>query len=152
MTMANQHEVRHEEDVQRQYSSDAIRVNWEPRYCVHAMNCWRSLPDVFRPRESPWVRPAAASADEIAWVVAACPSGALSFERLDGGPPEPVPGTTTVGPQADGPLYVRGNLRFVDAHGNVIREASRAALCRCGHSSNKPFCDLSHLQVGFKAQ
>jgi uncharacterized Fe-S cluster protein YjdI len=149
--MAAEGEQRKAAGVSRRYRATGIQVNWEPEYCIHATNCWRSLPDVFRPREAPWVKAESASADEIAWVVSACPSGALSYERLDGGPSEPVPDTTTVEPQTNGPLYVRGRLRFVDQHGNVIRETTRAALCRCGQSANKPFCDLSHVRVGFKA-
>jgi uncharacterized Fe-S cluster protein YjdI len=142
-------QARHGRNVERAYSSEAIRVFWESKYCIHATHCWRSLPEVFRPHEAPWITPGAAAADEVAWVVQACPSGALSYERLDGGPPEPAPDVTTVQPERDGPLYVRGRLRFLDAEGNVIREATRAALCRCGRSANKPFCDLTHLKAGF---
>ncbi|HEY7268697.1 MAG TPA: (4Fe-4S)-binding protein [Dehalococcoidia bacterium] len=149
--MTNEQEARKAEGVSRHYKGAAIQVNWEPRLCIHSANCWRSLLDVFRPREAPWVRPDAASADEIAWVVAACPSGALTYERLDGGPPEPAPEVTTVAPQPDGPLYVRGHLRFVDAEGNLVREGTRAALCRCGVSKNKPFCDNGHSIIGFRA-
>jgi uncharacterized Fe-S cluster protein YjdI len=137
--------------VSRRYASASIEVSWQPEYCIHATNCWRSLPEVFRPRETPWIVPDRSTADEIAWVVAACPSGALSFRRLDGGPEEPVPDTTSIDLQKDGPLYVRGRLRVLDAEGNVIREATRMSLCRCGQSQNKPFCDLSHVGAGFKA-
>jgi CDGSH-type Zn-finger protein len=49
---------------------------------------------------------------------------------------------------ADGPLYVRGKLSLVDARGDEIAEM-RAALCRCGASGNKPFCDSSHREIGF---
>ena len=150
-SMQERREARTRRSVSRRYENASIEVKWEPEYCIHATTCWRSLPEVFRPREVPWVLPDKANADEIAWVVAACPSGALSFRRLDGGPEEPVPDLTTVEPQADGPLHVRGHLRVLDAEGNVIREATRMALCRCGHSENKPFCDLSHRSSGFKA-
>jgi uncharacterized Fe-S cluster protein YjdI len=151
VTAEQQQEKRKAPGVARQYRGAFIQVNWEPRLCIHSANCWRSLLEVFRPREVPWVRPDAASADEIAWVIAACPSGALSYERFDGGPPEPVPEVTTVAPQPDGPLYVRGRLRFVDSEGNVTRDMTRAALCRCGASGNKPFCDNSHNLIGFRA-
>ena len=145
-------EERHASAVSRQYRSADIAVHWEPEYCIHSAICWRSLPAVFDPQARPWVKTDAAGADEVAWVVGACPSGALSFERLDGGPAEPVPATVSVDPQTDGPLYFRGRLRIIDKQGNVVREATRAALCRCGHSQNKPFCDLSHLRVRFRAE
>ncbi len=150
--MALNKERRDASGVSRQYRSADILVNWEPEYCIHSARCWRNLPAVFDPQARPWVKADAAGTDEIAWVVGACPSGALSFERLDGGPAEPVPETASVEPQADGPLYFRGRIRIVDSQGNVVREATRAALCRCGHSQNKPFCDLCHLRAGFSAE
>jgi CDGSH-type Zn-finger protein len=42
-------------------------------------------------------------------------------------------------------------VRVLDANGVVIREDTRMALCRCGHSRNKPFCDGSHETAGFQA-
>jgi hypothetical protein len=52
---------------------------------------------------------------------------------------------------ANGPLLVRGPIRVVDAEGNLLAELEKAALCRCGHSSNKPFCDGTHKRIGFTA-
>jgi len=146
----HQQEERHRPGVSRRYKSASIQVNWEPQFCIHASHCWRNLPGVFRPRAVPWITPEGASADEIAWVVSACPTGALSYERLDGGPEEPAPSTATIEPQPDGPVYVRGRLRIALPDGKV-REATRAALCRCGASEHKPFCDLSHSRIGFRA-
>ncbi|MDQ1250240.1 MAG: hypothetical protein QG597_4619, partial [Actinomycetota bacterium] len=51
--------------------------------------------------------------------------------------------------EADGPLFVDGLVRVVAADGSVIKETDRTWLCRCGHSSNKPFCDGSHRRNGF---
>jgi CDGSH-type Zn-finger protein len=42
-------------------------------------------------------------------------------------------------------------VRIVDADGRLIREDTRVALCRCGASGNKPFCDGSHRRIGFQA-
>jgi uncharacterized Fe-S cluster protein YjdI/CDGSH-type Zn-finger protein len=136
-------------DVTKEYRTDQIAVTWEPAYCIHAANCIRGVPAAFNPRDRPWVHVDAASADEIAQVIATCPSGALHFERLDDGPQEAVPETTTVTVRRDGPLYLRGNIEVRDADGAVIRRDTRMALCRCGASRTKPFCDNSHLMVGF---
>lgn len=54
-------------------------------------------------------------------------------------------------PQRDGPLFLHGRVQILDRNGNVIREDTRVALCRCGHSRNKPFCDDSHYGVGFRS-
>ena len=134
----------------RAYPGAAIEVHWEPRLCIHVRNCVSRLPSVFRPADRPWVVPDAADADAIAAAVEACPTGALHYRRLDGGLDEQAVEETTVDPRPDGPLFVRGRLRIVNADGDVVREDTRAALCRCGASENKPFCDGSHRRIGFK--
>jgi uncharacterized Fe-S cluster protein YjdI len=141
---------RHHPQAARQYRNDEIVVYWEPDICIHEAECLRRLPSVFDTRARPWVDISGAAADAIAATIAACPSGALSFERLDGGPIEEVPPATTIEPQEDGPLWVRGRIEIRNADGSV-RQATRAALCRCGASENKPYCDLSHRMIGFKA-
>ena len=50
----------------------------------------------------------------------------------------------------DGPLIARGNVEILDAEGQVIFSGDDVALCRCGASSNKPFCDGSHKKAGFQ--
>jgi CDGSH-type Zn-finger protein len=51
----------------------------------------------------------------------------------------------------NGPLLVSGPVDFVDAEGKPIQPAKQpAALCRCGHSAAKPFCDGSHRKVNFQ--
>jgi CDGSH-type Zn-finger protein len=57
----------------------------------------------------------------------------------------------TVEPRPNGPLFMRGRLKVVDADGQLIREGTRLALCRCGASENKPFCDGSHRRIDFTA-
>jgi hypothetical protein len=112
-------------------------------------NCFRGLPEVFQPQDRPWVKVDAATADEIARVVMTCPTGALHFERLDGGVQEQGDEQTTINARPNGPLFVRGNVRIEGPGGHLIREDTRLALCRCGHSENKPFCDGTHRRIGF---
>jgi uncharacterized Fe-S cluster protein YjdI len=133
----------------RTYVGDAIEVHWEPRLCIHVRNCVRDLPNVFLPEARPWVAVDAADADAVAAAVEHCPTGALHYRRLDGGADEQAPEETTVEPRPNGPLFLRGRLRIVAADGQVIRQDTRVALCRCGASGNKPFCDGSHRRIGF---
>jgi uncharacterized Fe-S cluster protein YjdI len=79
--------------IERTYQDGRIIVHWRPDLCQHSGNCVRSLPEVFRPRERPWITLDAASADAIAEAVGRCPSGALSAERLDGEGPNAPSGT-----------------------------------------------------------
>jgi CDGSH-type Zn-finger protein len=58
----------------------------------------------------------------------------------------------TITPYRDGPLIVRGDFRLVDQDGAEIDPGrTTIALCRCGKSGLKPFCDGSHKRAGFAA-
>lgn len=133
----------------RVYENDAIEVHWEPRLCIHVRNCVRGLGQVFDPAARPWIQVDAADPDAIAQTILTCPTGALHFRRLDGGAQEEAPAETSVEPRPNGPLFLRGHLKIVDADGRLIREDTRLALCRCGGSKNKPYCDGSHRRIGF---
>lgn len=99
---------------------------------------------VFDTSEKPWVQPAQGSAPEIADAIAHCPSGALHYERTDGAPNEIADAVNSVTVQRNGPLYIRGDLEIVAADGTVVSRETRVALCRCGQSKRKPYCDNSH--------
>jgi uncharacterized Fe-S cluster protein YjdI len=142
-------EERKRPDVQREYRTDNIIVHWEQKLCIHTARCLRGLPQVFDINRRPWIKVEAASAEQIAEVVMRCPTSALRFERLDGGPQEEAPEQTTIQATPDGPLYVRGDLKIINQD-REIHQLKRAALCRCGHSNNKPFCDGSHWDVDFR--
>lgn len=132
----------------RRYEGDAIVVTYESGRCIHAEKCIQGLRSVFDPDRRHWIDPAAEPPARIAEVVMRCPTGALHFERRDGGPEEPLPARNTVTVAPDGPLYLRGELE-IETSGGVVRD-TRAALCRCGTSKTKPFCDGSHRPAGFE--
>ena len=60
-------------------------------------------------------------------------------------------GALTVRPMVDGPLLLGGNLEICAAAGRPIAKVKRCALCRCGGSKTKPFCDGTHKAIGFKS-
>ncbi len=131
------------------YEADNIVVTYDRQRCIHAAECVRGLPEVFNTAERPWVKPDASTADKIADVVLRCPTGALHFERKDGGPSETVPEENIAVVQANGPLYMFGDVEIVNDQGETVLNDTRIALCRCGASQNKPFCDNSHRASGF---
>ena len=135
----------------RVYENESIAVEWYPERCLHTARCIAGLPDVFDPRRRPWIVLDGHTADEIAEVVQRCPTGALHFRRLDGGPQEAVPDKPIIEPVPDGPLYVRGHVVIADEAGRVFREDTRLALCRCGQSRHRPFCDNTHRLIGFRS-
>ena len=77
--------------------------------------------------------------------------GALTYRRLDGGANEPASAELDISFGQNGPIFASGDVRLVDGSGQVLSEPlTRAALCRCGASGNKPFCDNSHFESGFE--
>jgi CDGSH-type Zn-finger protein/uncharacterized Fe-S cluster protein YjdI len=60
-------------------------------------------------------------------------------------------GVLRVDPQPDGPLQIRGNLEITSGTGRVVARVTTAALCRCGGSATKPFCDGTHARIGFRS-
>ena len=61
-------------------------------------------------------------------------------------------GTLEIKRAPNGPLLLSGNLTIVAASGRRAWKGTKAALCRCGASKNKPFCDGSHVDAGFEAE
>lgn len=67
----------------RKYPTKDLTVLWHPEKCVHAGICVKLLPQVYNPREKPWVKPDLASNEELINQIKQCPSGALAYEITD---------------------------------------------------------------------
>jgi uncharacterized Fe-S cluster protein YjdI len=141
--------------ITKRYSNGEITVVWQPDRCAHSTVCYQGLPAVFDPGVRPWVRIDGASSAEIVRQVDACPSGALSWERVASAaapPAQPAPSAPAVvaiTARPNGPLVVHGALTVTLPDGTVVERPKVASFCRCGHSADKPFCDGSHARVGF---
>jgi CDGSH-type Zn-finger protein/uncharacterized Fe-S cluster protein YjdI len=133
------------------YQSEQIIVRWDAGRCIHAAECVARLPEVFDTSQRRWVQPDHAPASDVAEAVRRCPTGALHFESVEGDASEAIPPTNTITLVQNGPLYVRGNLRIAGPDGAELVRDTRVALCRCGASTNKPFCDNTHLDNDFRA-
>ena len=57
----------------------------------------------------------------------------------------------TITPTDDGPYLVQGHVSLIDTDGNAYTVDEPIALCRCGGSTTKPFCDGTHSKIGFAA-
>ena len=132
------------------YDGAQADVHWDGRLCIHIGECGRAPNDLFVGGRQPWCQPDQASPDEVAEVVNRCPTGALTYLRKDGGEVEAADAENVVSVMYNGPLYVRGDLEVEGTSGDMPGVRFRAALCRCGQSKNKPFCDNSHEDAGFK--
>lgn len=122
-------------------------IRFDARKCIHSRHCVLGRPDVFVPNvPGEWIHPDRATPAEIAELAHNCPSGAITWEPLDGGAGEAAPRVNTLWVRENGPLAIHASLTI----GN--RPAGfRATLCRCGASHNKPYCDGSHTQAAFRA-
>ena len=136
----------------RAYEGDGIVVHYELKRCIHAAECVHGLPAVFDPQKRPWIDAMQCDADGIAAVVERCPTGALTYERTDGGAQETAPAEARVELVPDGPIHIHGHIELKEPDGTVHWTGTRAALCRCGRSLSKPFCDNTHKDVGFKSE
>jgi CDGSH-type Zn-finger protein len=88
--------------------------------------------------------------EEMQAMIGRCPSGRLSFAPDPASPSVEREFEPEVLVERDGPLWVRGNVPLVAADGEVYEVRNRMALCRCGLSGNKPFCDGSHKTNDFR--
>ena len=137
----------------REYSGNGVTVSFDASLCIHVAECLRRMPEVFDLRARPWINLDGKDAELIADTVRACPSGALRYE-LDSGESEDttVAGhAPTVRSWRNGPLRISGPIEIRNKGGDKVLEGTRVALCRCGSSRNKPFCDNTHRMINFEA-
>lgn len=139
-------------DITKKYDAGDITVVWKPAKCIHAAECVKALPNVYKPREKPWITPENASAEELRAQIKLCPSGALSYiENSDQKNDQTsTPTATTIQVSPNGPLLCKGSIEVKKADGTVELKDNMTAFCRCGASTNKPYCDGSHNKIGFQ--
>ena len=134
------------------YESADVTVTYDAARCIHNGHCVRNLPAVFNTAARPWVQPEHADAADVLAIVAGCPTGALRATRRDGATADALVADTPVliRVSRSGPLYVRGRVTLVDGTtGETLADDGRVALCRCGLSRRKPFCDNTHRTEGW---
>src|SRR5499427_1056723 len=141
------------------YDGQQVTIYDNRGICQHSGFCTGRLATVFHTDAEPFVTPSGGRMDEIIRAVRDCPSGALSYaidgtearQQVDHGERR----DPAIEVSKDGPYRVTGAVPLLDARGGDERRnhgASREhyALCRCGHSQNKPFCSGMHWYVAFK--
>ena len=131
------------------YEGTKIVMNDDRSLCVHAGFCGNRITNVWKmikDTEDTQVRA------QVMSMVERCPSGALTYSL---GPDreiiEPdIPQEVAVTP--DGPLWISGGIPLERSDGQPFETRNRVTLCRCGASKNKPLCDGTHREIGFKDQ
>ncbi|OSZ82461.1 hypothetical protein CAP35_04105 [Chitinophagaceae bacterium IBVUCB1] len=142
-----------DKDITKHYTNGEITIAWKPNQCIHSKLCWTGLVEVFNPRERPWIKMDAADTASIIAQVEKCPSGALSYFRNEDKQDNTNPIVdvdTVVEVSPNGPLLIYGNITVKNKDGEEVKKNKVTALCRCGASGNKPYCDGTHVKIGFK--
>ena len=134
----------------KEYSNSEITIIWKPEKCIHAGECVKRLPRVYRPRKKPWLIIENATTEELKSQIEACPSGALSYNLKNQENQEIAEPKIKVTVLENGPLLVEGALAIAKSDGTVENKTKTTAFCRCGASANKPYCDGEHKKIDFK--
>lgn len=138
------------------YSNGKVTVVWKPKSCLHSTLCWKELIEVFNPQARPWINIDGASTERIIEQVRKCPSGALSYflnKDADHEPSNVIAESASVlkvEVTPNGPYIINTECLIVHADGREETKSGKVALCRCGGSNNKPYCDGNHRKNGFE--
>ncbi len=130
------------------YEGEEITIHYNRLLCSHAAECGRRQKAAFDSSRKPWIVPDNATKEQIMEVVQACPSGALRYALPGDAPTHAQPDRKGITVEKDGPYRVCG---IPLASARLAKGASpdKYVLCRCGASKNKPYCDGSHVDIGW---
>lgn len=139
-------------EITKHYQNGDLTIEWKPSKCIHAAECVKALPEVYKPNEKPWITAKNASIEELKSQIKKCPSGALSYfiKGEDSQTSESATLETKVEILENGPLLIYGTLKVTDKDGHSEVKNKTTAFCRCGASENKPYCDGNHVKAEFK--
>ncbi|MBC6497490.1 MAG: CDGSH iron-sulfur domain-containing protein [Alphaproteobacteria bacterium GM7ARS4] len=144
---------RHIPDHDDAYEGKHITIHDNRAICSHAGICTETLKSVWRMGIEPWIDPDGAKTQDIINVIQQCPSGALRYTLKNKASSATDHGTARITVSKDGPFHVEGAIDLqTHEQGQWGKGADkrRYALCRCGASTNKPFCDGSHWYKDFQ--
>ncbi|HLN18334.1 MAG TPA: CDGSH iron-sulfur domain-containing protein [Acidimicrobiales bacterium] len=134
---------------QKTYVGTGLVVRDDRSICEHAGFCGNRLTNVWKLMRGDATEDSITRA-QVMSMVEHCPSGALTYRlEADGADVEPDY-RPEVGVVTDGPLFVSGRVVVERADGRAFETRNRVTLCRCGGSANKPLCDGSHKENGFR--
>lgn len=139
------------------YSNDEVTVVWQPEMCMHSTICFKGLIEVFDPKKRPWVNIQGAATEKIVEQVRKCPSGALSYfmnnetatEENEAAVNSEAANIIDIEVMPNGPFLIKTDCLITYTDGTKEIKKGNTALCRCGGSANKPYCDGTHRKNGF---
>ncbi len=139
-----------EKEIIKEYSNGELTIVWKPQKCIHAGECVKALPEVYKPKEKPWINAKDAKTQDLINQINKCPSGALSYYIPNETKASSEAATTVkVNVSKNGPILISGECELIAPDGSSQILNKNTALCRCGASKNKPYCDGSHKTIAF---
>jgi len=142
------------------YTNNEVTVVWKPDTCIHSCICWTELKEVFDPTKRPWINMNGGITEKIIEQVRKCPSGALSyFMNEETHLPDMNSQSSVIGETAqivniqikpNGPILITTDCHIIHSNGEEEIKKGTTALCRCGASANKPYCDGAHKKINFQ--
>jgi len=150
-------EFEKEKDKVKSYTNGEITVYWQAEKCIHSANCIIGDPKIFSAQKRPWINMEGADSEEAIKIIDTCPSRALLYLKNEKAPSaEKIEthgssGNASVQILKNGPALISGDFILKDADNKHIEiKTEVAAICRCGASRRKPFCDGSHVKIDFQ--
>lgn len=134
---------------EKAYQGKNITVYDNRRICSHAAECVGNLSSVFDSKARPWINPDGADVKVIIAAIKKCPSGALSYS-VDGVHHRDEEREPAIDIVRNGPYNVVGRIKLQVSDALQPPSKEHYALCRCGASRNKPYCDGRHAEINFK--
>lgn len=129
------------------YIGKQLTIHDDRGICSHAGFCTDGLPNVFQMNVEPWINPNGDTVEKIIATIRKCPSGALSY-TIDNIKHDNFYSQKEIVITEDGPYHVRGDIELDKNYDPQTQ--NHYALCRCGHSKNKPFCSGQHWYEKFR--
>lgn len=133
-----------------EFKGETAKVNFCSKLCIGTGECGRASGELFVDGRKPWCDPDQMDSLTVKNIIERCPSGALTAKAEDCDISEIAVSENTIHVSQNGPYFLKGELEITGAPTDSSGTKFRAALCRCGHSKNKPFCDNSHINAGFR--
>jgi CDGSH-type Zn-finger protein len=131
------------------YQGAGVVVRDDRSICEHAGFCGNRLTNVWEMVSGSGTEDSSLRSQMMA-MIEHCPSGALTYRLSVNGPDVEPELPAGIAVTDDGPYFVTGGLPVERSDGKPFEPRPRVTLCRCGGSANKPLCDGSHKDIGFR--
>ncbi len=137
------------------YDDEKITVYYDRYLCKHIGKCTNGYPEIFDSGRVPWIElKNETNLDKLIEVIKKCPSGALSYKLENENRETVYHDEQKIKIEKNGSINITGGIKLIDDNKSedILDSREHYSLCRCGGSKHKPFCDGTHIDIGFEGQ